>query len=137
VVSGPAGRTLGGEISVQDRGRVVVFHPGTPDAGLVFAPLAALGAERGIRHVSYSRPGYGLSERSPGRTVSDCAQDVAAILDALGIERAFMIGQSGGGPHALACAALLGERTIAAATLGGVAPRHAEGLDWYAGMGEE
>jgi pimeloyl-ACP methyl ester carboxylesterase len=58
-------------------------------------------------------------------------------LDQLGIERAFMIGASGGGPHSLACAALLPHRTIAAASLAGVAPWNADGLDWTAGMGQE
>jgi pimeloyl-ACP methyl ester carboxylesterase len=136
-IAGPEGRTLEVEISGPDRGHVVVFHSGTPDSGSVFAPLIELGAERGMRHVAYSRPGYGRSDRRTGRSVADCATDVAAILDALSVERAFMVGQSGGGPHALACAALLPERTVATATLGGVAPRYADGLDWYAGMGEE
>ncbi len=103
----------------------------------MFAPLVDLGAERGLRHVVYFRPGYGGSDRSPGRTVADCAMDVAAIADALGIDRFFTAGGSGGGPHVLACAALLPERVIAAATIASVAPRSAEGLDWLDGMGEE
>jgi pimeloyl-ACP methyl ester carboxylesterase len=69
--------------------------------------------------------------------VADCATDVAAIADALGIERFLTIGASGGGPHALACAALLPQRGVAAATIGGVAPWEPEGLDWLAGMGRE
>jgi pimeloyl-ACP methyl ester carboxylesterase len=103
----------------------------------VFAGLVEEGERRGLRHVTYSRPGYGSSERNPGRTVADCAQDVSAIADALGVERLLTVGWSGGGPHALACAALLGERVAAAATVASVAPRDAEGLDWLAGMGEE
>ena len=118
-------------------GRAVLFHVGTPSAGILYPPLVELGAERGLRHITYSRPGYGGSERRPGRTVADGAADVEAIADALGIARFFTVGWSGGGPHALACAALLGERTIAAATLAGVAPRSAAGLDWLDGMGEE
>ena len=62
---------------------------------------------------------------------------MTAITDALGIERFFTVGWSGGGPHALACAALLPERVIAAATIASVAPRDAEGLDWLDGMGQE
>jgi pimeloyl-ACP methyl ester carboxylesterase len=62
---------------------------------------------------------------------------VSAIADELGIDRFFTVGWSGGGPHALACAALLGDRVIAAATLASIAPRDAAGLDWLAGMGEE
>lgn len=103
----------------------------------MYGPLVDLGAERGLRHVVYSRPGYGSSDRCAGRSVADCALDVAAIADALGIERFFTAGGSGGGPHALACAALLPERVIAAATIASVAPRHADGLDWLEGMGQE
>jgi pimeloyl-ACP methyl ester carboxylesterase len=116
---------------------VVIFHTGTPSAGILFEPMVAAGAARGIRHVAYSRPGYANSVRQPGRTVADCAVNVSAIADELGIDRFFTVGWSGGGPHALACAALLGDRVIAAATLASIAPRDAEGLDWLAGMGEE
>jgi pimeloyl-ACP methyl ester carboxylesterase len=116
---------------------VVFFHTGTPSGGIMFEPMVAAGAARGVRHVAYSRPGYARSDRRPGRTVADCAADVAAIADQLGVGRFYTVGWSGGGPHALACAALLGDRVIAAATLAGVAPRDAEGLDWLAGMGEE
>jgi pimeloyl-ACP methyl ester carboxylesterase len=68
--------------------------------------------------------------------VADCALDVAAILDALGAERCYTHGASGGGPHALACAALLGERVIKVASIAGCAPWRADGLDWLEGMGE-
>ena len=67
----------------------------------------------------------------------DCADDVRAIAHALGIERLLVIGWSGGGPHALACAARLEGLVVSAATLAGVAPWGAEGLDWLAGMGPE
>ena len=103
----------------------------------MYAPLVKLGAERGIRHVVYLRPGYAGSERCEGRVVADCAADVAAVADALGVERFYTAGRSGGGPHALATAALLPGRVIAAATIAGCAPRSAEGLDWLDGMGKE
>jgi pimeloyl-ACP methyl ester carboxylesterase len=103
----------------------------------MYAPLVELGAQRGIRHVVYLRPGYGESARCEGRSVADCADDVAAVADALGVERFYTAGRSGGGPHALACAALLPGRVIATATIAGVAPRNADGLDWLAGMGQE
>jgi pimeloyl-ACP methyl ester carboxylesterase len=137
LISGPNGRSLDVELSGPETGRAIVFHTGTPDAGTMFEPLVNAGAQRGCRHVAYSRPGYAASDRHEGRRIADCTADVAAILGELGIERAFMIGMSGGGPHALACAALLPERTIAAATLAGAAPFDAEGLDWAAGMGAE
>ncbi|HWC87831.1 MAG TPA: alpha/beta hydrolase, partial [Solirubrobacteraceae bacterium] len=136
-IAAPDGGRLDVEVAGPEDGTPVVFHTGTPSGGVLFAPGVAAGAERGLFHVGYSRPGYGRSDRRPGRTVADCAPDVAAIADELGFERFFTVGWSGGGPHALACAALLPGRTIAAATLGGVAPREAEGLDWLDGMGEE
>ncbi len=136
-IEGPQGRRLEVEVAGPADGPAVVFHTGTPSAGTMFAPLVAEGASRGLRHVCYARPGYAESDRRAGRTVGDCAEDVAAIADQLGLERFFTAGVSGGGPHALACAALLGERVLAAASIAGVAPRDAEGLDWLAGMGEE
>jgi pimeloyl-ACP methyl ester carboxylesterase len=135
-IDGPHGRlevTTGGPAD----GRALIHHSGTPSAGLLFAPLVTLGAERGWRHISYARPGYDGSSRHPGRSVADCAADVAAIADALGIDRFFTTGQSGGGPHALATAALLADRVIAAATIGGAAPWNADGLDFLDGMGQE
>jgi pimeloyl-ACP methyl ester carboxylesterase len=136
-VATPGGRGLEVELAGPSDGTVAIYHNGTPMAGRLFAAHVEAGAERELRHVTYSRPGYARSERDVGRTIADCAQDVEAITDALGTERVFVVGVSGGGPHALACTALLGERVLAAATLGGVAPWDAEGLDWLAGMGEE
>lgn len=131
------GRHLDVRVAGPDGGPAVLFHVGTPSAGFLFEPLVELGAERGLRHVTYSRPGYGRSDRAEGRTVADCAGDVAAVMDTLGIERFHTVGWSGGGPHALACAALLADRTIAAATIASVAPFDAEGLDFLDGMGPE
>jgi pimeloyl-ACP methyl ester carboxylesterase len=136
-ITAPDGRALEVVMAGPEDGDVVLLHVGTPSAGELFEPHVHSGAERGLRHISYSRPGYGDSDRHEGRTVADCAADVEAIADALGIESLYVIGWSGGGPHSLACAALLGDRVLAAATLCGVAPRDAEGLDWAAGMGPE
>jgi pimeloyl-ACP methyl ester carboxylesterase len=136
-ISATDGRHLEVELSGPEDGRPLIFHAGTPSAGRVYPPMAEAGATRGIRHIAYSRPGYGASDRHAGRTVADCAADVAAIADELGIERFLTLGWSGGGPHALACAALLGERVIAAVSLAGVGPFGAEGLDFLAGMGQE
>jgi pimeloyl-ACP methyl ester carboxylesterase len=135
-IAGPRGG-LDVEVTGPDDGETLIFHMGTPSAASMFAPLVELGAERGIRHVVYLRPGYGESERCKGRSVADCAADVVAVADALGVERFYTAGRSGGGPHALATAALLPERVIAAATIAGCAPRDAEGLDWLDGMGQE
>jgi pimeloyl-ACP methyl ester carboxylesterase len=118
-------------------GRVLVFHVGTPNAPDEFPLLTDAVDERGWQLVAYARPGYAGSIRREGRSVADAATDVATILDELGHDRFVTVGWSGGGPHALACAALLPGRCEAAATLGGVAPYDADGLDFLAGMGPE
>jgi pimeloyl-ACP methyl ester carboxylesterase len=117
-------------------GPAVIVHNGTPMSRLLYGPNVADAEARGLRLIGYDRPGYGDSTPQPGRRVADAAGDVATIADALGIERFATWGISGGGPHALACAALLPDRVVAAASLAGVAPYGAEGLDWVAGMGE-
>jgi pimeloyl-ACP methyl ester carboxylesterase len=131
------GRKLAVEVAGPESGDAVVYHTGTPSHRSLYGPLVRAGAERGLRHVTYSRPGYPDSDRQPGRTIGDCAADVAAIADDLGIDSFYVTGQSGGGPHSLACAALLPDRVWSAATTAGVAPFDAEGLDWLAGMGQE
>lgn len=133
----PHGRSLDLFLAGPEDGTPLVFHCGTPGAGLPFDPFVATLAERGLRYVGFSRPGYGSSTRRQGRSVVDVVEDTAAVLDSIGAERCYMIGWSGGGPHALACAAILPDRVIATATIGGVAPYPAKGLDWTAGMGAE
>ena len=133
-IEGPGGRLLDFELSGPQDGRLLVLHHGTPSAGWAYPQWTADGAQRGLRHLCYSRPGYSSSARHEGRTVADCAADVAAIVDALGVDRFYTAGISGGGPHALACAALLPDRVIAAASIAGVAPSDADGLDFLAGM---
>ena len=118
-------------------GRPLVSHVGTPSAPDEFLPLMRAVEERGWQLISYARPGYSTSTRQEGRTVADAAGDVAAILDQLGLDRFLTLGRSGGGPHALACAALLPGRCEAAATIASIAPWEAEGLDFTAGMGPE
>jgi len=88
----------------------------------------------GVRLIAFDRPGYGNSDRLLGRTVADIADDVVAIADTLGISNFAVLGRSAGGPHALACAALMPERVTRAAVLVGLAPPDAEGLEWQAGM---
>ena len=91
----------------------VVWHHGSPQTGAPLEPLVTAAARRGIRLVTYARPSYGGSTPAPGRDVAAAAGDVARVADALGIERFATMGASGGGPHALACAALLGDRDVA------------------------
>jgi pimeloyl-ACP methyl ester carboxylesterase len=118
-------------------GLVLLFHNGTPGGLVASTDMATAAAARGLRTVMYARPGYGGSTARPGRRIADAAADAATVLDGLGAREFVTVGWSGGGPHALACAALLPGRCLAAASLAGVAPAHAAGLDWMAGMGPE
>jgi pimeloyl-ACP methyl ester carboxylesterase len=137
-VSAPDGRTLEAIVEGPSDGTLVVTHHGTPgSAGEIWPPHIETAAKRGLRLAAYSRPGGAGSERHAGRSVADCAADAAAVADSLSADRFFTLGGSGGGPHTLACAALLPDRVIASATIASVAPFDAEGLDWSAGMGEE
>jgi pimeloyl-ACP methyl ester carboxylesterase len=136
-VQAPDGRQLEVVTAGPENGRCLLWHSGTPSAAGAYPPLVAELAKRDMRLVTFSRPGYAASSAMAGRAVGDVATDAQAILDALRIGRFFCAGQSGGGPHALACAALLSDRVIATATLAGVAPWPAEGLDWFGGMGPE
>lgn len=112
----------------------VFWHHGTPNIGAPPVPLFDAADRLGIRWVSFDRPGYGGSTSLPGRDVASAADAVECIADAQGIERFALMGHSGGGPHALACAALLPARAIAVVSVAGLAPFDAEGLDWFAGM---
>jgi pimeloyl-ACP methyl ester carboxylesterase len=130
----PGGQTL----HVYDSGAparlTVLWHHGTPNTGAPPGPLLPLAGDLGVRWISYDRPGYGRSTPVPGRGVAHAAGWAAAVADALGVGRFAVMGHSGGGSHALACAALLPERVVAAASLAAVAPFGAPGLDWFGGM---
>ncbi|WP_229907188.1 alpha/beta fold hydrolase [Streptomyces vinaceus] len=115
-------------------GSPVLLHHGMPGSRLGVALDDAAERHPHVRFFAYDRPGYGDSDRAPGRRVADAAADSAAVADALGIDAFAVVGRSGGGPHALACAALLPGRVTAAACLVGLAPRDGAGLDWFAGM---
>jgi pimeloyl-ACP methyl ester carboxylesterase len=122
------GRTL--HIYDTGHGDLVIFwHHGTPNIGLPPEPLF----QPGLRWVSYDRPRYGGSSVRPGRDIASVAEDTAAVADALGIDTFALLGHSGGGSHALACAALLPGRARAVAAISPVAPF--DGDEWFAGMG--
>ena len=127
-------------LAVEDRGDPagwpVLVHHGTPSSrwAAFYGPWANDAAARGLRLISFDRPGYGESSPRRGGTIADTADDVRAICAELAIERLVTWGFSGGGPHALACAALLPDVVAAAATLAGLAPFDAESLDWFAGQ---
>jgi pimeloyl-ACP methyl ester carboxylesterase len=137
----PDGRTLEVLVAGPEDGMPLVSHHGTP-TGVVRDPkLEGPAAERGLRTIAYSRPGYGESTpRADGAataTVADDVADVVAILDHLGLDRFLTIGWSGGGPRSLACAALLPERCLGAVCGVGLAPLHEYDGDVRDGMGEE
>lgn len=131
------GRALEVILAGPGDGEILLFHHGTPGAAVVFQPLVDAAAAYGLRTVLYSRPGYGRSTPHPGRRVADAAADSRAVLDAVDADRCVTLGWSGGGPHALACAALLGDRCLAAAVVAGPAPMAGSVEEWTAGMGED
>ncbi|GIF26063.1 pimeloyl-ACP methyl ester carboxylesterase [Actinoplanes tereljensis] len=128
------GRTLH-TYSRGDGDRVVMWHHGTPNIGSPPAPLFAAADRLGIRFIGYDRPGYGGSTPRPGRDIASAAGDAEAVADALGVGEFAVFGHSGGGPCALACAALLPGRVTAAVSISGLAPYDAADLDWFAGTG--
>ncbi|HEX9336001.1 MAG TPA: alpha/beta fold hydrolase, partial [Pseudonocardiaceae bacterium] len=109
----------------------VYWHAGSPQIGL---PPTDVVDRPGIRWLGHDRPGYGGSTALPGRDIAAVAADVTWVVDALGVERFAVLGSSGGGPHALACGALLTDRVLGVACMAGIAPYDADGLDWFAGM---
>lgn len=114
----------------------LLFHTGTPSAAVEAPLFEAFARYAGLRLVMYSRPGYGRStpQLLPTPQVADDVADMLVVLDALGIGEFITLGWSGGGPRALACAALLPHRCRAACTLAGVGPYDEEGLDFTDGM---
>jgi len=114
-------------------GMTVIWHHGSPQTGNSLQPHLRAAAERGIRWVSYGRPEYGGSSAKINRTIGDAAHDVEELADALRLDRFAVMGASGGGPHALACAALLPDRILAAVTFASPAPFTTK-FDWFAGM---
>jgi pimeloyl-ACP methyl ester carboxylesterase len=137
LISLPDGRDIDVITTGPEDGFPLVVHGGTPSGLIVETNLATAAQERGLRYIRAARPGYEGSTRHPGRRVGDVAADVAVVLDELGAGAFVSIGMSGGGPHTLACAALLPGRCLGTASVAGVAPYGADGLDFLAGMGPE
>lgn len=130
-------RTLDILVAGKPSGETILLHHGTPSDATCWSDWDGIAEERGVRIVSISRPGYATSTRVPGRDIASCAADAEAVLNELDVDAFRTIGWSGGGPHALACAALLGDRCLSAATLAGVAPFGLDDLDFLDGMGPE
>ena len=132
----PDGRLLETWISGPEDGLPLVFHHGTPNSARPPRVLERAVHARGLRFVGLSRPGYAGSTRQPGRTVVDVVADTAAVLEALRVDECLVGGWSGGGPHALACAARL-PQARAALVIAGVGPFDSLDLDFLAGMGQD
>jgi pimeloyl-ACP methyl ester carboxylesterase len=136
----PDGRMLAYATWGDPEGFPVLGLHGTPGCRLNRWLDEDVYARAGIWYVTHDRAGYGRSDRHHGRSVADEVADVAALADELGLDRFGVTGGSGGGPHSLACAALLPERVVRAICVVGVAPFGAPGLeedDWLAGMDNE
>ena len=116
---------------------LLIYHHGTPAAGPISPDMAEAAQRNGLVIAELVRPGYGQSTRQPGRTVADVVPLVGELADHLGFDRFVTMGWSGGGPHAIATAALLPDRCAAAMSLAGVAPYGEPDLDFLAGMGED
>src|SRR4051812_4711540 len=128
----------GGTLAVAEwgdpNGVPLISMHGTPGGRIAYWSDPTIYARHGLRRLTYDRPGYGESSRQPGRTVKDVVDDVLAIAAALNIDKFAVSGGSGGGPHALATAALLPERVLRALISVSIAPYDAEGLDFLAGQ---
>jgi pimeloyl-ACP methyl ester carboxylesterase len=129
----PDGRFLSYCMYGPEDGQRVVFEFGTPSTRFLAPYWVSPLEELGIRLLVADRPGYGGSTRLPGRSVAARADDLAAATGHLGWEQFAVWGASGGAPHALACAALLGDRVTRCASVVSPAPFDADGLDWYNG----
>jgi pimeloyl-ACP methyl ester carboxylesterase len=126
----------GRDLRIHDTGdgdTALVWHHGTPQTGALYEPLLGLARERGIRLVSYARPGYGGSTPQPGRTVGSAGPDTAQVADALCLDRFAVMGSSSGGSHALACAALLPDRVTGVVCFAAIAPFTGDDT-WFDGM---
>ncbi|MEP7332085.1 MAG: alpha/beta hydrolase [Terracoccus sp.] len=133
----PDGRALDLSLTGPDNGPVLLFHHGTPSSGLPLRSMQRASRDRGLRLLTWSRPGYGGSSRRSGRRVVDVVDDVVSVLDYLAVERCVVAGWSGGGPHALATAARLPTRVAGVLCIAGVAPIDQPDLDLLDGMGAD
>jgi pimeloyl-ACP methyl ester carboxylesterase len=135
----PDGRELEVVVTGPEDGFPLVSHHGTPQGAAADPVVDDPAAERGLRVIWYSRPGYGEStpHETATATIADDIADVATILDHLGHDRFLTIGWSGGGPRSLGCAALLPDRCVAAVCGVGLVPPAEYDGDVREGMGQE
>jgi pimeloyl-ACP methyl ester carboxylesterase len=128
------GRRLGYSTCGDPDGDPLLVCHGFPNSRVFGALFDEAGREHGLRVVCPDRPGIGVSDPDPDRTLTDWPDDVAALCDALGIDSTAVLGVSGGGPYATVTAALLGDRVDRAAVVCGVGPMASVDLSerlWY------
>lgn len=129
----------GRELEILDNGinsdQAIIFHHGTPGHATAWLSWLDEAAAAGVRALSYSRAGYGTSDRNPGRSVISINSDIAQVLDGKGINKFVAIGWSGGGPHALANT--FEPRNVGAISLAGVGAFGVDDLNFLEGMGPE
>lgn len=116
------GRRLGYAEFGDPRGKPVLFFHGYPGSRWDGAETGHAAERVGVRLIAPDRPGMGLSDYQPKRRLLDWPIDVVELADALGLDDFAVIGYSGGGPHALACAFQLGTRLSAVGVISGVGP---------------
>ena len=117
----PDGRALGYAEYGDPAGKPVIFFTGAPSSRFLHPPTEPTEA-LGARLIVLERPGFGLSDFQPRRTLLDWPDDVATATDALGIERFATAGISAGGPYAAACAYKIPQRLTKVAIISGVGP---------------
>lgn len=133
-IPAPDGRVLAVAEWGDPNGLPLFALHGTPGGRISWWMDPSIYARHGLRRLTYDRPGYGDSTRHLGRIVADVASDIQTIAAALGVGEFAVTGGSGGGPHSLACAALLGDRVVRCMAEVSIAPYGAQGLDFLAGM---
>ena len=132
----PDGRNLAITQSGAPAGRPVIYLHGTPGSRLNRYPFGEELARLNVHLITYDRPGYGTSTRCPGRNVAAAANDVRLIAEHLGLVMVPVFGHSGGGPHAIACAALLHGLVTKAASIAAPAPFDPADPAWFDGLPE-
>lgn len=115
------GRVLRVRDAGDPHGSVVIYFHGTPGSRLDLAFGEVVAADHGVRLVSFDRPGYGGSTAASFGLAS-IARDTEAVADQLGVGHFATLGQSGGGPFALAAGAVLGDRVVRVGVASGAGP---------------
>lgn len=124
------GRALGYDDVGDPKGVPILYFHGVPSSRADWRMWGseALLHRLGVRLIAVDRPGVGASDFQPGRSLSDWPADVVAFADALGLERFGVLGYSGGGPYAAACACLIPDRLLSVGLVSSVAPFDLPGM---------